>query len=162
PPATGWPASSPTMPSRWPTWGLVFQASSGAAAGSAKIAIGVDIWSSYSTVPSTDLPVVRPAANSANGRLGVGWPAGMEWGLLVTAVLLLAMLKNTSPMAGWPLGEDARARRVWRSVPSIALRDAPWPMSAARPYWCWVAHWLHWSTAPCPAAASSVLETIRT
>ena len=43
-----------------------------------------------SLVPSTDLPVVKPEANSANGRAGV-LPGGIANGLFATGILLVAI-----------------------------------------------------------------------
>src|SRR5215213_5588553 len=78
-----------------PTAGAAFHGKVGISAGSLKI--GVMPSGSYKTRPFTDLPVVKPEANSAKGRAGVA-PGGIAKGLLATAMLLVAIEKKMMPL----------------------------------------------------------------
>src|SRR5262245_28808402 len=95
---------------------------------------GLVSGSSSSVAPSTDLPVVNPDENSAKGRAGVFCPAGIENGLAGTSMLEVAIEKKITPSALFPALDGAIARRVWRSDPSMALRNTPFPITTARLY----------------------------
>ena len=76
--------------------------------------------------------MVRPEASSKKPRAGVLWLGGMENGLAVTATSGVAMEKKITPLVKWPALDGVKARRTWRSVPSMALTKAPWPIIVDR------------------------------
>src|SRR5688572_1444115 len=125
------PSARSASPFTCPNVGAIFHEKVGMGAGSLKI--GVIPSGSYRTEPFTDLPVVRPDANSANGRAGVA-PGGIAKGLLATAMLLVAMEKKMMPLKLVGPEAGVSVRRVCRSDPSIALTNAPWPSTPARLY----------------------------
>src|SRR5215212_5980178 len=120
--SSGFESESKASPLTCPFDGASFQEKVGMFAGSAKM--GVCPAGSYRVAPFTDLPVVNPEANSAKGRAGVVTGAGIANGLFVTAMLLVAIEKKMTPLRFVPPA-GVSVRRVWRSVPSMALLAAP-------------------------------------
>src|SRR5881296_1821717 len=131
--STAVPSGRLAKPMRCPRVGAAFQERTGTGAGSLKS--GIEPAGSYSVTPFTDLLVVSPDANSANGRSGVFCPAGIEKGFAVTATFDVAIEKKITPAAVFPLDDgSSKTRRVWRSDPSTAFRNTPTPITPARLY----------------------------
>src|SRR5688572_8736256 len=109
PVSTTAPDSSRTTPRRWPVFGSLFHGRSGIVAGHAKTGTGFVAGFSNHVAPSTDRPVTRPEAKSANVLTPVFWPGGTESGLAATATLLVASEKRFTPMFRFPSAEGSSA-----------------------------------------------------
>src|SRR5215207_11701545 len=116
------PSARRASPLTCPNVGVIFHEKVGIGAGSLKI--GVIPSGSYKTRPFCDLPVVKPDANSENGRAGVA-PGGIAKGLVATAMLLVAIEKKMMPLKLLEPEAGVSVRRVCRSEPSMALTKAP-------------------------------------